>query len=184
MGKCWYWWHPLTNQIAGKSVPTNRMSVYQYCFHSWFIYLLGCNRIHYFFENGLMTIDKLVFKYSFKQALETHIFINSQHPLNELDSEDLFLTLFYVWHWVPYPPYPTIRTLKSPIAMNLSEPVHFAILMKGIWRIFHITLSSGSVFLTILNLSPGDEFFFSRKPPCHALKVASWTVEWSYELYL
>ena len=32
-GKCWYWWHPLTNQITGKSVPINRKSVYQYCFH-------------------------------------------------------------------------------------------------------------------------------------------------------
>ena len=43
-GKPWklrYWRHPLTNQITGKSVPTNRRSVYQYCFHSLFIYLLA-----------------------------------------------------------------------------------------------------------------------------------------------
>ena len=26
-GQCWYRWHPLTNQITGKSVPTNRRSV-------------------------------------------------------------------------------------------------------------------------------------------------------------
>ena len=40
-GKCRYWRHPLTNQITGKSVLTNRRSVCQYCFHSRFIYLLG-----------------------------------------------------------------------------------------------------------------------------------------------
>ena len=33
-GKCQYWQHPLTNQITGKSVPTNGRSVFQYCFHS------------------------------------------------------------------------------------------------------------------------------------------------------
>ena len=32
--KCRYWRHPLTNQITGKSVPTNRRSIYQYCLHS------------------------------------------------------------------------------------------------------------------------------------------------------
>ena len=33
-GKCQYWQHPLTNQITGKSGPTNRRSIYQYCLHS------------------------------------------------------------------------------------------------------------------------------------------------------
>ena len=36
---------------------------------------------------------------------------------------------------------PIKMTLMSPFAMNLSEPVHFAIL-GGIYRIFHITLLS------------------------------------------
>ena len=44
-GNCRYWQYPLTDQFTGKSVPTNRRSVYQYCFHSWFIYLLGWNKV-------------------------------------------------------------------------------------------------------------------------------------------
>ena len=58
-------------------------------------------------------------------------------------------------------------TLKSPIAMNLSEPIHFAILMMGIWRIFHITL----IFLWFC--LPDNP----QSPPFHTSKVVSWTVD-------
>ena len=69
-GQCWYRWHPLTNQITGKSVPTNRRSVL-------FLILCGTSMsIMKIFEKTMRCLECLIIYFRDKTKWDFHLFLS------------------------------------------------------------------------------------------------------------
>ena len=99
-------------------------------------------------------------------------------------------------HTRPSFEFPYLKTFEKRPGLHNELYCLFVVGGQSFWMIFESNIcyafwvkiplfSSSSVFLIVPNPPSGDgKFLLSTPPPCHTSKVASWHVDWRYELHL
>ena len=129
----------MTDQVTGKSVPTNRRSVCQYCFRSWFIYLLGGNhkyeegnvKEHFHFHQAIIYI-----KYNMRCRLSKIFSIFPRKMLGFVSFVGKMLAFTYL-----------LRTLCN-VRFNCASARQLGNIQRINWRSLESSLETERVFNT------------------------------------